>query len=458
MPNGNISDLVIQQKEYYASGQTQAITFRISQLKKLKKLIHENEKKITQALFTDLGKSDFEAYTTEIGIVLEEIGHFVKKTKRWAKPKCVSNPLASFPSKSRIVPEPHGVCLIIAPWNYPFQLVVAPLIAAIAAGNCAILKPSEMSPATSTLLEQLINEAFDARYIKVVNGDAQVSRVLLEQHFDMIFFTGSPRIGKLVMKAAAENLTPVVLELGGKSPVVVDKTVNIALAAKRIIWGKSINTGQTCIAPDYVLVEASVHDELIREMEKAAVAMWGKNPIQNPDYPRMINEANVVRMQHLLQQGQLVFGGQVVAEERFVSLSIIAQPDLNSALMQEEIFGPLLPVVSFTHWHEAIAFIRQKSKPLSMYIFTQDKKKLNEILTQTSAGGVTVNDTIMHFTNSALPFGGAGYSGIGSYHGEAGFKAFSHLKSVMHRATWLDIPLRYPPFKNKLKLVKMILR
>lgn len=458
MPNGNISDLIRKQKEYYSTGETQAITFRINQLKKLKKLILDNEKKITQALFTDLGKSDFEAYATEIGIVLEEIGHFIKNTKRWAKSKCVSDPLASFPSKSRIVPEPHGVCLIIAPWNYPFQLAIAPLIAAIAAGNCAIVKPSEISQATSQILEKLLNAAFKEQYIKVVNGDVETSKVLLEQHFDMIFFTGSPRVGKLVMKAAAENLTPVVLELGGKSPAVVDKTVNLALAAKRIIWGKSINAGQTCIAPDYVLVEATVHDALIREMEKAALAMFGENVLQNPDYPRMINGAHVVRMQHLLTQGRLVFGGRVVPDERFVSLSIIAQPDLDSALMQEEIFGPLLPVISFTHWQEAIAFIRQKPKPLAMYVFTHDKKKLNAILTQTSAGGVTVNDTIMHFTNNALPFGGAGYSGIGSYHGETGFKAFSHLKSVMHRATWLDIPLRYPPFKNKLKLIKMILR
>lgn len=458
MPNRDIQNLVVSQKEYYSEGETHAIAFRISQLKKLKKLILDNEKKITQALYSDLGKSDFEAYTTEIGIVLEEIGHFIKKTKKWSRPKCVSDPLTSFPSRSKIIPEPYGVCLIIAPWNYPFHLAVAPLVAAIAAGNCAVVKPSEMSTATSVLLEQLINQVFEPRYIHIVNGDAQVSSALLEQPFDMIFFTGSPRVGKIVMKAAAEQLIPVVLELGGKSPVVVDKTANIPLAAKRIIWGKSINAGQTCIAPDYVLVEASVQDELILEMEKAAIKMFGENPLKSVDYPRMISEANVVRMEHLLQQGHLKFGGQIVQNERFVSLSVLTQPDLDSALMQEEIFGPLLPVIGFTHWHEAIHFIQQKPKPLALYVFTNDKKKLKEILLKTSAGGVTVNDTIMHFTNSALPFGGAGFSGIGSYHGEAGFKAFSHFKPVMYRATWLDIPLRYPPFGNKLKLVKKILR
>lgn len=458
MPSPDLQTLIGFQKKFFEQGKTISADFRIEQLRKLRKLILACENDIATALKQDLGKSAFEAYATEIGIVLEELRLFINKTKRWSKPAKVADPLASFPSSSFIFPEPHGVTLIISPWNYPFQLAIAPLVASIAAGNCSIIKPSEISTHTSKIIEKLINDHFEPEFLHVVNGDASVSQQLLQLPFDMIFFTGSPRVGKLIMKAAAELLVPVVLELGGKSPVLVDETVNIDLAAKRIMWGKGINAGQTCIAPDYVLVHHSVHDKLVDAMQEAVVEMYGKDLKKHPDFPRIINRMNVLRMQQLMLGGKIVSGGEIDEAEKYVPLTIITHPNIDSALMQEEIFGPLLPVISYQTTEEAIAFIRQKPKPLAFYVFTNDRKRLKLILTRVSAGGITVNDTIMHFTNGALPFGGAGYSGIGSYHGKAGFAAFSHLKPVMKRATWLDIPLRYPPFGNKLKLIKAILR
>ncbi len=458
MPSPDLQTLIGFQKKFFEQGKTISANFRIEQLRKLRKLILACENDIATALKQDLGKSAFEAYATEIGIVLEELRLFINKTKRWSKPAKVADPLASFPSSSFIFPEPHGVTLIISPWNYPFQLAIAPLVASIAAGNCSIIKPSEISTHTSKIIEKLINDHFEPEFLHVVNGDASVSQQLLQLPFDMIFFTGSPRVGKLIMKAAAELLVPVVLELGGKSPVLVDETVNIDLAAKRIMWGKGINAGQTCIAPDYVLVHHSVHDKLVDAMQEAVVEMYGKDLKKHPDFPRIINRMNVLRMQQLMLGGKIVSGGEIDEAEKYVPLTIITHPNIDSALMQEEIFGPLLPVISYQTTEEAIAFIRQKPKPLAFYVFTNDRKRLKLILTRVSAGGITVNDTIMHFTNGALPFGGAGYSGIGSYHGKAGFAAFSHLKPVMKRATWLDIPLRYPPFGNKLKLIKAILR
>lgn len=456
--NQEIAGIVAAQKLFFKEGTTLPIAFRLRQLKALRELIKQNEGLITQALQQDLGKSAFESYATEIGIVLEELGVFIRKTTKWAQPKSVSNPIAAFPSRSFIHAEPRGVCLIIAPWNYPFQLAIAPLVAAIAAGNCAIIKPSELSTATASVMQNLINKAFDSNYIHVITGDAAVSQELLKQAFDMFFFTGSPRVGKIVMKAAAEQLIPVVLELGGKSPVVVDSSVDIKLAARRIMWGKSINAGQTCIAPDYVLAEKSIANELIEAMKAASIAMFGDHPQQSPDYPRIINEANVIRLKQMLGHGRVAFGGEADLADRFIPLTVLTEPDLNAALMQEEIFGPLLPVVTFEKLEEALQLIGSKPKPLALYVFSKNRKAIRTILSKVSAGGVTINDTIMHFTNGSLPFGGAGYSGIGSYHGKAGFEAFSHLKPIMKRATWLDIPLRYPPFGNKLQLVKTILK
>ncbi|MBW7846696.1 MAG: aldehyde dehydrogenase [Bacteroidales bacterium] len=453
-----LAETVVRQKKYFESGATLPISFRIEQLKKLREIIRQNENRIAEALHSDLHKSAFESYATETGLVLKELNHFIRQTRRWANSRKAKSTIEAFPSCSYIIPEPRGVCLIIAPWNYPFQLCMAPLIAAMAAGNCAVVKPSELSTNTAVLIEEIINRNFSPDFIRVINGDTQTTSELLQQPFDMFFFTGSPRVGKIVMQVAAEKLIPVVLELGGKSPVVVDESANVELAARRIIWGKSINAGQTCIAPDYVLVHKSIEKELIAAMKFSITDFFGTDQQKSHDFARIIHPGHFHRLKEMLNDGNVVFGGEVSIEERFIGLTLITQPRLESVLMQEEIFGPLLPIVTFEHLDEAIKLIRSKSKPLALYIFSKRKKVIHKLLQSLSAGGVTINDTMMHFTNSALPFGGAGFSGIGSYHGKAGFDAFSHLKPVMKRALWLDIPLRYPPFGNKLRWIKKLMR
>lgn len=453
-----INTLFEAQREFFATQQTKDLTFRKNNLAKLKGLLHLYESQITDALRLDLGKSAFEAYATEIGIVLEEISLHQKKLKSWAKTKKVSTPLAALPGSSFLKPEPYGNTLIIAPWNYPFQLAIGPLVGAIAAGNCAIIKPSEISTHTENVIQRLINDHFPAEYLAVITGDAHTSKILLEKPFDLIFFTGSPRVGKIVMKAAAENLSKVILELGGKSPVIVDEDVDVQLAAKRIIWGKCINAGQTCIAPDYILVHHRQHKALLAALVEAIKGFYGEDPVKHPDYPRIISQANVVRLAELMKAGNCVFGGAYDEQERSFAPTIIDQPALDSLLMQEEIFGPILPVLVYYHLHEAIAFVNQRPKPLALYLFSGNKRNLKQMTDKISAGGITINDTIMHFTNAKLPFGGVGNSGMGNYHGKASFEAFSHLKPIMKRATWIDIPLRYPPFGNKLNLVKKVLK
>lgn len=453
-----ISQIINRQKQFFNTDLTQNIAFRITQLQKLKSILVTGEKQIVAALKADLGKSEFEAYATELGIVLTEISRHLSNLKKWVKPKRVGSPLAAFPSSSYIQAEPYGNVLIISPWNYPFHLAMAPLVGAISAGNCAIVKPSEFSRHTSELLRQLINDNFDDAYIHVITGDAAVSQALLKEKFDLIFFTGSPRVGKIVMQAAAAHLTPVILELGGKSPCMVGEHTSLPLTAKRIMWGKLINAGQTCIAPDYVLLPEHQLDAFVEQCIFSVKAMYGDDVQLSPEYPRMISEASVVRMEGLMQGGKIVFGGKTDVKERYVSPTLIINPDNNSALMQEEIFGPLLPIVTYSDLDEALAFVRNRPKPLALYVFTNRKSVQKKIVTAISAGGVTINDSIMHFTNAGLPFGGVGNSGMGSYHGKASFKAFSHLKPVMKRATWLDVPLRYPPFKNKLQLVKKVLK
>ena len=453
---GNYS--ITDKKDYFHSGITRSAEYRIQELKRLKSIIKSNEGEIIEALFLDLHKSPFESYATEIGVVYDEINLLISKLKGWMKKKYVSSPITAFPARSYSQFEPHGVCLILAPWNYPFQLAFAPLAGAIASGNCAVIKPSEISSNTALVIEKIINTTFSKEFIEVINGDAIISQELLKLNFDFIFFTGSPNIGKLVMHAAAEHLTPFVLELGGKSPCIVDGSADIKMAAQRIIWGKCINAGQTCIAPDYVFAEEKIKDKLVVEMKRCIVEMYGENIKENPEFPHIINNSNLERLKKMMLSGDILFGGEVDDKTRFIAPTLIDHVDLNSTLMQEEIFGPLLPIISFTNIKEVINFIQQHPKPLALYLFARNKGVEKEILTNTSSGGVTINDTLMHFTNANLPFGGVGNSGFGSYHGFNSFKAFSHKKPVMKRSNLIDIPIRYAPFKNKLKILKLIMK
>lgn len=449
---------ITDKKDYFLSGITRSAEYRIQELKRLKSVIKSSEDEIIEALFLDLHKSPFESYATEIGVVYDEINLLISKLKGWMKKKYVSSPITAFPARSYSQYEPHGVCLILAPWNYPFQLAIAPLAGAIASGNCAVVKPSEISTNTALVIEKIINKTFEPKYIQVINGDAIISQELLKLHFDFIFFTGSPNIGKLVMHAAAEHLTPFVLELGGKSPCIVDASADLKLAARRIIWGKCINAGQTCIAPDYVFAEENIKDKLVGEMKQCIVEMYGENIKENLEFPHIIDNRNLERLKKLMLSGNILFGGETDDKTKFIAPTLLDKVALDSALMQEEIFGPLLPIISFTSIQEVIHFIQQHPKPLALYLFTKNKSVEKEILTNTSSGGVTINDTLMHFTNANLPFGGVGNSGFGSYHGFASFEAFSHKKPVMKRSNLIDIPIRYAPFKNKLKILKLIMK
>ncbi len=451
-----MQELLNHQKLFFKQGHSKDIGFRIKALNSLYSLIKSNEDAIIEALSLDLGKSAFEAYTSELGLVLEEIRLHKRKLKRWAKRIRKSSPLAALPATSYIQYEPYGISLIIAPWNYPFQLSIMPLIGAISAGNCAIIKPSETSPNTQKLISKLINAHFPANYIHSISADAEATKLLVQLPFDLIFFTGSSATGKKIMEAASKNLAKVVLELGGKSPVIIDDKANIRLTAKRIIWGKLINAGQTCIAPDYILVHHKQYQALIHALIQSITEFYGEKPESNPEYPNIINEANLKRLQHLLQYGKIEYGAKL--NGRKLSPAILTEPDLQSALMTDEIFGPLLPVIAVQNMQEAIDFVQERPNPLALYIFSNNKHNIRNIITQISAGGVTINDTIMHFINNKLPFGGVGNSGMGSYHGKASFEVFSHQKSIMKRATFIDIPLRYPPFKNKLKIVKKIMK
>ena len=442
----SIVEYIANQKAFFSTHQTKAINFRLAQLRKLKKVILQNQQKIEQALWKDLHKSPEEAYLTEISIVTGEIDNHIKQLKKWAKPKRVSTPIHLLPSSSKIIYEPLGVALIVSPWNYPFQLVFNSLVGAISSGCCSVLKPSPDTPTIAKLMEAMIVENFDSNYICVVQGGREVNTILFAQRFDIIFFTGSSKVGKVVMKAAAENLTPVVLELGGKSPCIVDADADIDIAAKRIIWGKLINAGQTCIAPDYLFAHASIKDELLTKIATNIQLMYGENIKESRFYPRIVNKRAVDRLAELVHQGTIHTGGEIDAEELFVAPTIIdnVQPDF--LVMQEEIFGPILPVMTFKHIDETINYINMNEKPLALYYFGKNKKA-KEVLAKTTSGGACVNDTLMHIGNHNLPFGGVGNSGMGKYHGYESFLAFSNKRAVVTAPTWIDIPFKYVPFK-----------
>jgi acyl-CoA reductase-like NAD-dependent aldehyde dehydrogenase len=450
-----IKDFIHKQREFFATGKTKDVEWRIEQLKHLKKAIVDNQDAIIKAVKADLGRPDFEAYF-EIAAITE-INYVLKHLKSWVKPKRVSTGIEQFPASAQIYPEPLGVVLIIGPWNYPFQLMISPLTGAIAAGNCAILKPSEIAANTSRVIADIIQKTFDPAYIAVLEGGVETSQQLLEEKFDHIFFTGGTAIGKIVMQAAAKNLTPVTLELGGKTPCIIDSEVDLKYAAKRIIWGKYLNAGQTCIAPDYLLVDRRVKADLLTEIKKCVQEFYGNDPSQSPDYSRIISPRHFERLKLLLQEGEIVIGGQTKPEEKYIAPTVLDRVSWESPVMQEEIFGPILPVLDYTDIKEAIAQINARPKPLALYLFSKDKQKQQQVLQETSSGGVCINDTVMQVGVSTLPFGGVGDSGIGSYHGKASFDTFSHYKSVLKKGLWFDQNWRYPPYKDKLSLLKRLI-
>lgn len=443
------------QRVFFLTHQTKNIDFRLKQLKKLKEVILQNKKKIEDALWQDLHKSPEESYLTEISLVMGEIDNHLKHLKKWTKEKKVSTPLFLFPSSSKIIYEPLGIALIIAPWNYPFQLLFNSLVGAISAGCCSILKPSPDTPNIAKVRETMIAENFDSNYITLVQGGRESNTILLKQRFDIIFFTGSPKVGKVIMKAASEYLTPVVLELGGKSPCIVDESANIDIAAKRITWGKLINAGQTCIAPDYLFVHQSVKEELLHKIAEQIKLMYGDNIKESRFYPRIVNNNAMERLKNLLNQGKIYTGGEIDMKEKFISPTIIDNVSPHFLIMQDEIFGPILPVMTFNKINEAITYINNNEKPLAFYYFGKNEYAKN-ILAKTTSGGACINDTLMHVTNHHLPFGGVGNSGMGKYHGQESFLAFSNKRALVSTSTFIDIPLKYVPFKYFKLIKKMI--
>ena len=453
----DIRDIIERQRVFFSGGKTMDVSFRLNALKKLKSAIKAHENDILDALKKDLNKSAFEAFATELGIVYTELNDAIKNLPRWAREKKVRTPIVHFKSSSYMVPEPYGVVLIMSPWNYPFQLSIAPLTGAIAAGNCAVVKPSSYSPHTSAVIKKLIGDCFGEEYIAVNEGGREANQELLKQKFDYIFFTGSIGVGKTVMEAASRHLTPVTLELGGKSPCIVDKNVNIDIAARRIVWGKCLNSGQTCVAPDYLLVHREIKDRLISAMERYITEFYGEVPCRNPEYPKIINEKHFNRLEGLLSDGRIIVGGDVNETTHQISPTIMDQVGWESPVMQEEIFGPILPVLEFDDIADVVRAVNSRPKHLALYLFTKDKNVERRIVKSISFGGGCINDTIIHLATSFMPFGGVGESGMGRYHGRWSFDTFSHQKSIMKKSFLVDIKLRYPPYNDKLGLLKKLM-
>lgn len=447
-----MEELIQRQKDFYATGATRDATARIAALKRLRASIRRRERELMEALHKDIHKSAYESYMTEIGLVLHELDFHIKNLRRWSRTEKVGTPLFLWPSCSRIVREPYGHVLIISPWNYPFQLSMIPVISAVAAGNVVALRPSYKTLETALVIEKIIAEAFDRQWVNCFVGETKISTALLAMKFDYIFFTGSTRVGKIVMEAATKNITPVTLELGGKSPCIVDRTADLRVAARRIVWGKLINAGQTCIAPDYVLAHNAVKEELLAHMKYFIKEFYGENSAKSPDYPRIISQEAAERLAGLMKDEEVYTGGAFDVQSRYIAPTILANVSPDSPVMQEEIFGPILPVLTVDDMNEAVDFINSRPKPLALYYFgrTADGKK---IIAQTSSGGACINDTLLHVSNLNLPFGGVGNSGMGSYHGRNGFETFSHRRSVMISKTWFDLGIKFPPFRN-IKLLK----
>ena len=454
-PINEIKGIINAQREYFASNITLDYGFRKEQLKRLQAALVKWEKPLLDALWSDLHKSAEEAILTELSIVSGEVKNHLLHLRRWMKSRKVSTPLKMMPSRSRIVSEPLGNALIISPWNYPVQLLLNPLVGAISSGCTAILKPSPYVPNVSRVIEEMITDTFDKRYVAVVQGNREVNTALLDERFDIIFFTGSPELGRKVMAAAARHITPVVLELGGKSPCILDKDADMEIAARRIAWGKTLNAGQTCIAPDYLLIHDSRKEEFIKEFGKALTRLHGKDIKASRHFVRLVNDNAFNRVSGYLKDGNIALGGVTDASERYIAPTLLTDVPLTAPVMQEEIFGPVLPMIPFNNRAEAIKFINEREKPLALYYFgkVSDGK---EVIRTTSAGGSCINDTIMHIANENIPFGGVGNSGMGHYHGRLSFDAFSHKRSVVTTPTWLDLPFRYMPYKM-FGLVKKLL-
>jgi aldehyde dehydrogenase (NAD+) len=441
-----IKAIVAHQRAYFRSNQTLDIAFRLKMLRRLRDAIKMYEEELTDALRTDLNKSYEEAFMTEISIVLGEIDNFLKNLARWAAPSKKSTPLKLFPSRSEVITEPLGVALIIAPWNYPMQLMLNPLVGAIAAGCTAVLKPSPYTPNVAKALERVVRSAFDEEYVAVVQGDRTVNTALLAERYDIIFFTGSPDLGRVVMRAAAEHLTPVVLELGGKSPVVVDKSADVRVAAKRIAWGKTLNAGQTCIAPDYLLIHRDVKEQFVEEYQRALRELHGEDALKSKHYVRMVSDKAFKRVAGYIDEGVVRIGGRVDASERYIEPTLLDNVAVDSAVMSEEIFGPVLPMITIGSIDEAVNFILDREKPLALYVFA-DEAIARSVFDKTSSGGGCINDVIMHIANENMPFGGVGNSGMGRYHGRDSLYAFSHRRAVLTTTTRIDLPFRYMPYR-----------
>ena len=455
-----IAFILEEQRKFFLSGETLPIKFRKQMLKKLYASVVSHKEEILSALTSDLGKSDFEGFMCEVGLSLTEISYMIKNVKKFAKEKTVVTPLAQFASRSYKKPCPYGNTLIMSPWNYPFLLSIEPLANAIAAGNTAILKPSAYSPATSKIIEKILSECFEKKFVAVVTGGRQENAALLEQKFDFVFFTGSQAVGKEVLRHTAENLTPAILELGGKSPCIIDSSAKIRLAAKRVVFGKYLNCGQTCVAPDYILCHKDIKDEFVKEVKIQIEKQYGKNPLENSDYGKIINQKHFERVSSLINTEKVVHGGKTNPQTQQIEPTVLDNVTWDDAVMQEEIFGPIMPILTYENLDQVIADLQKKQKPLALYFFSQNKKNIKAVTEKVSYGGGCINDTIIHLATSEMGFGGVGESGMGSYHGKTGFDAFSHTKSIVDKKTWMDLPMRYQPYDRKIngKLLKMFLK
>jgi aldehyde dehydrogenase (NAD+) len=434
------------------------INSRKESLIKLLDVIIKHENEIIQALYDDFKKPPFESIATETSYIISELKDTINNIHKWSKVKKIRPSILNFPSTDYIFKEPYGKVLIIAPWNYPFQLALCPLISAVAAGNQVVLKPSELTPKTSAIILKIVEKVFQHNHVKVIEGGVEETQNLLAQRWDYIFFTGSVAVGKIVAKAAAEHLTPVTLELGGKNPCIIDETANLKLAAKRIVWGKFLNAGQTCIAPDYILIQEDMKSHFVDFMKNEITKAFGKNPKNSPDFARIVNEKNWHRLSSMIEPQKVIFGGETDIEDCYISPTLIEENSLDSLLMQDEIFGPLLPILTYNDEKEIYKTISKYEKPLALYVFSDDKKFAGKIVTDFSFGGGCINDTVSHFANKRLPFGGVGHSGIGAYHGQLSFDTFTHHKGIIKKANWLDIKLRYAPYSNKIETLKKLLK